>query len=216
MEPSSQEKGGEDDIESGCTCKVGRIQQKYSIPNLDDELVAYWTAPDDRMSLRELAEYFNRAVLEAAVAERGSVPLPEEVDTWYDLLADPDVISSSRTQVHRELQRRGVDVEAVLDDFVSYQSINRHLKNCRGVDRDDPEETDAEYVDRRMQSVYALENKLKAILTSTLEQLDRSGRIALSEFAVTINVTIVCSSCNRSHTLADVVETGGCDCETGG
>lgn len=213
MPKSQDSEGASYDTLDECTCKVGRVLDKYSIEHLDQELVDLWTAdPDERQSLRELAAYLNRAILREAAHEAGLNPVEEMVDTWYRILTDEDQSSGSETQVRLQLERDGVDVDEVTGDFVSYQTINRHLKQCRGAERAARDETDEENIRRRVQSIYALENKIIAVANDILEQLHNTGRISLSNFEIFVSITIRCSECGTHHNISDIVENKGCHC----
>lgn len=205
---------GRSETGGDCTCKVGMLERKHGLEGMDQELLEYWTADrDERLSLRDLAEYFNKEVLKATLAESGIVPVRREVDTWYRLLTDDDVTSGSRTQIRNQLEDQGVDTGKLTDEFVSYQTINRHLKNCLEGSREEPEESDDEHVRRRVQYLYGFESKLKSIVTDTLEKLDRAGRITLSDFVVRVNINLICSNCGTHYSLPDIVENKGCGCE---
>lgn len=189
--------------------------EAYSLEASDEEIVDRWVGDGtDRMSLRDLAAFFNKKVLCAAVRESQLGLVDEEIDTMYTLLTDCDVSDESRSQVRSQLRDGGIDPDELLDDFVSYQTVNRHLKQCNDVKRDSETETDDQYVRRRVQKIYALENKLDAVTNDILEQFDTTGRISLSDFETSIDVHVRCSNCGAQHRVGDIVENNGCLCES--
>lgn len=207
------EGGAGDDLDM-CECKVGRNLQKYALDRLNTELTESWTAPkEERSSLRELADYFNRQVLQAAAEEAGLNPVDEMVETWYTLLTNDESNSGSKTEIRWQLEQDGLDVDQVTADFVSYQTINRHLKQCHELERETDDETDSQNVRRRVQSIYALENKISAVTNDILGQLHRSGRISLRNFEVFVDINILCSDCGAHHNISDIVENQGCQCD---
>jgi hypothetical protein len=72
--------------------KVARLIQQYELTGLGAELEARWTGDGvERTSLRDLAEYFNRKLLAAALREAGRTPLDDEVASLYHDLTGDDV-----------------------------------------------------------------------------------------------------------------------------
>jgi hypothetical protein len=68
--------------ESGRRTKVVRLIDEYELGDIGDRLEHRWTTDgDDRMSLRDLADYFNQQLLAAAMAEAGMQPLSEKSRT---------------------------------------------------------------------------------------------------------------------------------------
>lgn len=86
---------------------------------LGDELVVRWTAKDNRMSLRDLADYFNKQLLKSQLDQQRVDMLPGEIDNMYTLLTDEDVTSGTRIQAENRLSEHDVNVEDLRSDFVS-------------------------------------------------------------------------------------------------
>lgn len=86
--------------------KVGRLVQEYDLQELPAELEARWTgATGERMSLRDLAELFNRRLLERALERAGRNPLETNVNRIYRTLIDDDDVSTGvKTRTRRELE----------------------------------------------------------------------------------------------------------------
>ncbi|MCU4975316.1 hypothetical protein OB955_21675 [Halobacteria archaeon AArc-m2/3/4] len=190
--------------------KIKRVSSKYGLEDIDQELADRWTRTDDRFSLRELADFFNEQVLRAAVESQNMNPLEGEVENFYRILTD-DVSSGVKMQARKRLEQNGVDVDELVHDFVSYQSINRHLKNDLGVTQSttksgsDPK--------RKQQRLYALQNRVVAVVENTLEQLQGTGELALPDFDVVVDIRITCSHCNRIHSLRELFDQKGCECQ---
>ncbi|MFC7007207.1 rod-determining factor RdfA [Halalkalicoccus salilacus] len=113
--------------------KVGRVIREYGLDGLGTELEIRWTGKGgDQYSLRALADRFNQRVLEAALEDAGVRSLEGDVENRYRLLTDDDVSAGMHQQARRELERAGVDVDALESDFVSHQSIYTYLTDHRG------------------------------------------------------------------------------------
>lgn len=192
--------------------KVGRVIEKYQLDGLAEELVAYWTGEyDERYSLRQLADYFNREVLRAALADAGENPLDGEVDNTYRLITDADVSEGMRTQAERRIERLGIDVDALASDFVSHQAIHTYLTKYQqvsypGADDDVQLAKDRERIDR-------LENRLVAVIEDALSRSRSTDRLALSDFDVFVDTRVMCEECGTTYTVSDLVDRGGCDCQ---
>ena len=181
-----------------------------------ENLQEYWTREDERYSLRGLADYVNQAVLRTAMEREGQNPLDGEVENTYRLLTDDEVSQGVRTQAHSRLDRGGVDVDAIEGDFVSYQTVNRHLKECLGVERDSTERSDSDRIDSGAQRIAALRNRTVAVTENTLDQLRSSGALALGDPDVYVDVTVTCTECGTHATVQELIDDGGCECEPAG
>jgi hypothetical protein len=189
--------------------KVGRLIRDYGLgEDFGDYLERRWTGESgERLSLRDLADLFNRRLLEAAMRENGMSPLAGEVENIYELLTDEDVSSADRTRSRRRLEREGVDVSQVTDDFVSYQAIRTYLKD-RGAEysgRDDRAAAAAS-------TIQQLRSRTATITESKLEQLREGDELDLGQFRVMVDVRVVCEDCGAQYDVTELLDRGGCDC----
>lgn len=191
-------------------CKVGRTAARYGLEGLDEELSARWGGTEDSAGVRELASTVNRRVLAAAMREAGLSPLDGEPGNLLRLLTDDDVPGSRRLDTRRRLERQGVDVEAVLSDTVSHQTVYNHLRDCLGVSKEQPDDR----LERRGSTLFALRNRTETVTRETLASLRDGGEIDIGEFDVLVDVRVVCDACGRSHELGTLLENRGCGCTT--
>lgn len=189
--------------------KVARLIDEYGLDGLGPELERRWTAEDNRMSLRDLAEFFNQRLLSQILTDADERPLEGEVENLYHLLTADDVSTAERTRARRRLERHGVEVEAVLDDFVSYQAIRTYLKRDRSVDSPTAE-TDP--VERYTESLQRLQGKTATVAESKIEQLHESGHLSLGETTTTVDIRVLCETCGGQYTIGELLRRGGCDC----
>ncbi|OVE85418.1 rod-determining factor RdfA [Natronolimnobius baerhuensis] len=196
-----------------CGCKVGRIATEYGLTDLNDELVRYWTdRTDDRYSTRDLAEHVNQRVLEAALDDAGLQYKDGEVENTYRLLTSDDVSSGTRVQTRKELERDAVPVENVERNFISHQTVYNHLTKCLEAELEEP--TDEEKLERSRDKLGALRNRTAAVTEDTVAQLERGDVIDIGEFNVLVNVTVTCEDCKTQYTIRDLLDQGGCDCQS--
>lgn len=194
--------------------KVDRVSEKYGLHSMDQELAARWTRSVDRFSLRDLAEYYNVRVLESAMDGADITPLDGDAENVYRLLTDDDVSRGNRTQAERHLERNGIDADELTADFVSYQTINRHLKNVLEVEYpDDDEPVDPETAAQR---IFALGNRTKAVTENTIDQLRSRGDVADGDYQVLVDISVTCYRCGQQSSVREFVDRNGCRCDEGG
>lgn len=190
--------------------KVARLIDEHGFGDIGIELERRWTAEgDERMSLRDLADYFNRRLLATAMEEHGMQPLDGEVENVYRLLTANDVSDADRTRVRRRLEREGVDVDSLSDDFVSYQAVRTYLRKDRGAayETDDRDRTTVE-----ADNLQRLRGRVSAIMESKMDQLRDGGHLSLGEFRTFVELRVHCQECNRQFEVGELLERGGCDC----
>ena len=194
----------------GRRSKVARVIDEYGLHELGPEMERLWTADENRRSLRTLADYFNRQLLESAVEEQDVQLLDGELENIYRLLTDDEVSSADRTRVRRQLEREGIAVEDIESDFVTYQAIRSYLKGHR----------DAEYtpeaanpIERQKTNLQQLRGRVTSVTEGTLEQLRANDQISLGEFRTLANIQVICEDCNVRFDVLELLGRGGCDCD---
>ena len=191
--------------------KVTRVLDKYDFSTLGDELVNRWTAKNNRMSLRQLAAYFNKQLLESRLDEKRVDMLPGEIENLYELLTDEDVTSGTRIQAENRLSEYGIDIDELRSDFVSRQAIHTYLTKHRQKTYDKPDAD--ETIDKRLEQLQRLKSRERAVTEQTLSTLRNTDRINLGEFQIFSSVQVQCSDCGRQFELTALLDRGGCDCE---
>lgn len=192
----------------GRRSKVARLIEEYGMDSLGAELERRWTAEEDRHSLRELASHFNRRVLQLALEDVDVRPLDGEVENMYRLLTDEDS-GADRTRIRRRLERDGVDIDAVEDDFVTYQAIRTYLKKHRGAEYT-PDDTDP--IEREVGNIQQLRGRVDSVAEGKIRQLRRTGKLDIGEFRTLVDVRVVCEDCNAQFGVIELLERGHCEC----
>lgn len=194
-----------------CTCKVGRSASRYGLDGIDADLVERWVG-EDADSLRDLETHVNTELVRAALEGAGESVIQGEASNYYRLLTDDETTEGTRVEARRRLERSGVDVDALLDSFVSHQTIHTHLRQCLDVtyDRDVPPD---ERVENARSFLQSLQRRTERITDGTLEQLRDADVYDLSEFSVYVDLMVSCESCGRVMALNDVFENEGCVCQ---
>ncbi|NHN47855.1 hypothetical protein G9464_09625 [Halostella sp. JP-L12] len=191
--------------------KVARLIEKYDLGSeVGDRLEADWTGTDgDRMSLRDLADRFNRRILAAAMRDADRPVIDGEAANAYRLLTD-DVSGARRTEARQRLERAGVDVEAVERDFVTYQAVRSYLTEYRDAEYEGT--SDEQRRENLAETVGRLRSRTTSVIESNLERLRDAGGFSLGEFRLLVSITVLCEDCDEQYGVAELLERGGCDC----
>lgn len=197
------------DRSPGRQSKVRRLVDEYELDGLGAELERKWTADENRSSLRELADHVNRKVLERALQAADVGTLSGEIENLYRLLTDDATSTADRTRARRRLEREGVDVDRLRDDFVTYQSVRTYLKNHRGAEYT-ASESDA--VDQATTTVHQLRSRLQTVAESKLKRMDETGNVDIGSPGAMVTVQVVCEECGRQFPFDEFVDRGHCDC----
>jgi hypothetical protein len=189
-------------------CKVDRVSEKWDLDDIDERLRRHREVSDE--SLRDLEAFFNQRVLEAAMRDARAETIEGEVKNVYRVLTEDGVSSGSRVEVENRLERIGVDPEAVMSDFVSYQSIRTHLRSC--LDIDTGQETELTPTDGK-NTVFKLLSRTEAVTKRTVDRLRSAGHVTVGDVDVRSSLRITCSECGEEYTFSRLVDRGGCRCD---
>ncbi|MFC6823402.1 rod-determining factor RdfA [Halopelagius fulvigenes] len=202
---------GNNSSTTGRGSKVGRLIGEYGLEGEGERLETYWTTDgEDRRSLRELADYFNRRLLRATMEAAGMNPLDGEVENTYRLLTDDDVSRGMQTQARQTLEREGVDVESLRSDFVSHQAIHTYLTKYREASRE--EQADVDRVEKGLETIQRLRSRTSAVSENIVENLAGTERIDLGDFEVLVDVRVFCRDCGTQYDVQELLNRGGCEC----
>ncbi|WP_424005195.1 rod-determining factor RdfA (plasmid) [Haloarcula salina] len=191
--------------------KVGRVIAERGLDGMGERLERRWLgAGSEQSSLRELAEYFNRVVVRAAMEERGIQVLDGEDAHFCELLTDEEVTSGTRTQAKRRLERDGIDIDRLTDDFVSHQAIHTYLTEYRNVERTSGDTPDR--LEQGRNTVQKLRNRLHAVTETTISMLSEDD-LSAGDISVYVDVKVSCDECGTQTTIGDFLDSDGCDCE---
>ncbi|MFB6140680.1 MAG: rod-determining factor RdfA [Halosimplex sp.] len=190
--------------------KVQRVIREYELDGLGRELERRWTGEGrERQSLRDLADFFNRRVLESAMDEASVVTLQGELENIYELLTGDDVTEGARTQARNRLEREGIDVDDLQGDFVSHYAIHTYLRDFREVEY---EASDADQREKSVETIQRLTSRLSAVTRRNVENLRSTERLDIGPVDVIADVQVVCQECGRQEDPIDLIERGGCRC----
>lgn len=193
--------------------KVKRLLEEYGFEEFGDYLVDRWTAEDSdsRLSLRALAHEFNIRLIEERLAAVNAAAIDGSGEHYYRSLTDDAMTSGMRTQVRRNLEQSGIDVDGLKEEFVSRQAIHTYLTKTRDVSQPSPESPIS--TSSVLETIDRLQERVRRVTASRLERLRSAGFVTLGDFRVVVNIQVYCADCGTQNNLPDLLREETCDCK---
>lgn len=193
--------------------KILRVMREYSLTDIDDEIERRWTDRENGDSLRELAHDINVRILRSAIDDTDGATMPGEVEYIYTLLTDDDVNQGDQAEVRSRLRNQGIDVEGLVDDFVSRQAVHNYLRTHRGVKAADTSRESEDIRENRLQTIQRLQSRLETVIRSAIDELTTANRLTIGDATVHVTARVRCSECGTQLTVDTLLRRGSCDCE---
>jgi sulfopyruvate decarboxylase TPP-binding subunit len=121
------------------------------------------------------------------------------------------VSSGVRTDTRSRLEQRGVDINSLESDFVTYQAIRSYLKDWRGAEYQTI--SDEAKIQKDLESIQRLMSRTTSVTEERIEKLRETDRIALDAFEVLLDVQVLCQACGDQHSVTELLERDGCPCQ---
>jgi len=193
---------------NGRRTKVARVIEKRALEGIGTQIEAAWIGEnEERTSLRDLADEFNQAVLEAALQKEGISPMNFEVSGTYEALKHGS--GSERTRAERRIEREGIDPDCLSSDFVSHQAIHTFLKKDRQASLP---ENETNPVEGKVQAIEKLQGRVTAVSESVISSLESSDHLNHDDYDVLVDVRTVCPHCGADYSIGELLRSGGCQC----
>lgn len=191
--------------------KVGKVLSKYDLEELQERLPALWTGEQGAdVSLRDLAEQLNVAVVRRTLERVGEDPLEGEAENVYTLLTGDDVSVGNRVQQRNRLERMGVDVDELESDFVTHQAVHTYL--TKGLDVSKDTDDDVDPVEKYETRIQRLRSRMAAVMEQSLEDLEKAGALSTGDVDATVSLQAYCQDCETHYELSELFAAGGCNC----
>ncbi len=192
------------------TCKVDRVRDKYDLYNLDARLEHRYRSTDE--GVRQLEDWINCQILERAMEKAGMTVLDGEERNYYRLLTNDEVLDSARREARGELREASVDVDEVESNFVSYQTVRKHLNECLDIDtsRDYNPDPGAD-----LQQIKKMRQRVTNVIEGSLARLSREDVAHIEDPSVTVSFKIRCGNCRRRHDVIEFLSGNAtCTCQS--
>lgn len=181
--------------------KIERVAQKHNLVGIGDELVDNWGSRPSDKSVRELASYFNFEVTDAALREAGIILDHDVVESIAEQLADDahSITASAFTE-------RDIDLRAVAEDLVTYQSVHDYLSDIRGEEYSESVRSKSQLIT----DLRRLQGRAETVDAQTVSKLIARDDVDAPEPDINIDVTALCPVCDTTTDLLDYLKHGGC------
>lgn len=190
--------------------KVARLIERYDLEGVGDDLEAQWTRSEDRRSLRSLAESFNERLLRAQLVDADVDTIAEDLSQLYAVLTGTTGSRGERTQIERRLERDGIDVERLTDEFVSYGAIRSYLVGHRNVTP--PSDSSGPSRETAARTIDGLRQRTASVTESKLRRLREADALRVDDHRVLVDVQVLCENCGKQYDVAALLADGACDC----
>lgn len=199
-------------VPDGCSCKVGRLADRHGLDRLHGELERRWLGRGiERQSVRDLADYFNRQLLEAKLRAADSDVMSGEAEYLYGALTDEEASAARREEARQRLSREGIDPDDLTDDFVSYQAIHNHLTDCLEVSSPVGGAGERSVAEDR-DELRRLRSRVEAVAGSMVDRLDRRTDAGVGDVDISVRIEARCADCGVRKSLTRLLADRGCDC----
>jgi len=192
--------------EIDCSCKVGRNAEKYGLETLDQQLL---DRREDGASLRELESVVNTSILRTLLRD-AETDLVGDAASIYEKLTDDDVSAGERTEVREWLAQADIDPDELTGDFVSYQTVRTHLRECLDVETN---RTSTLSLEDAQGTIEWARSRSEGIVERTIERLNRNGDFDADAIEIGHVIRVTCTECAMSYPIDTFLQRGGCHCE---
>lgn len=191
--------------------KVERVLKKYDLTEMGERLEAEWTGiSGERTSLRDLADNINKQILKTELQKTGSSPPDFETEGTYEVLRHDS--GSEEIRARRRLERRGIDVDTLSQDFVTHTAVHTYLREERGAslpsDNRDPIEAKVEMINK-------VKGRIEAVSESAIQSLVNADELERDDYDLLVDIRAICPSCGKDTPIDEFFRNGGCECEVG-
>lgn len=214
----SEENGDEEEqLPSGRDPKIVKSMKKYGLDGMGDDLERKWTQKDrsERYSIRELATYFNSAIVEQVFKDIGHAPAEIDAEEAYELLHDDDAPQEDVEFIRTWLRQNGVDPDELTSDFVSYHTVFNYLREVRDVESPDKKSSDPSgQKENAISRIKRLQRRLETISEGSLRTLRNNEIVPDRDFSIRVNIRVECPNCGRTTSIIKFLRKEGCKCDT--
>lgn len=200
-------------VGSSSRSKVARLIDKYDLEEFGDWIEDAWTDEgDDRQSLRDLTEEFNKRILAETFEEADEYINNIEVEHTYDILTNENISAGNRVEKRKKLERLGIDMDVLETEFITHQALYTYLTKVRGAEYEQKIDTD-EAIQRNIDTLRRLQSRTITVTEDTVDRMCDADRDIGEKYDFAVNVTASCRFCGKYYQAVELVKMGGCPCD---
>jgi hypothetical protein len=199
---------------SGPANKVAAVLKRRDMAELGSELEQRWTKADSGDSVRSLAAYFNRRVIEDTLVKHGAVPTDRELEDLSEAFSQTGRDEPLPVEIKSRFADLDVTPEQVADNLVSHQTMYRYLTEVRDASPDTTVPSLDDRVSSTKTTVQKLQTRLGSVTQNNLDLLSKQDGFTLGEYEAVVSLSITCRECGVSKSLLELLDDRGCDCDS--
>lgn len=201
-------------VEQG-QCKIDRVINQYGLndpqhASVDGGLLARWHGEGNHREYgyRTLTDWFNKRVMRTVYEEHGRKTLGNRIESDYAGLTGTDDIV--RNDIRSDVEADGIPVDDLIDDLVSWGTMQSHLKTCLDGNKA-PEQSTSNW---ERDAIRKARDVAKQKANESLSSLAANGEIEDGASAsVDIEIRLRCGECPTTVPF-EVAAQRGYVCET--
>ncbi|UHQ96105.1 rod-determining factor RdfA [Natrinema halophilum] len=206
------------DSERRCACKIGRTIEQYGLTDLNEEI--RHRRDGQNASLRVLADYINKQILEAALAEAetdltnvayGAVSADDALSAVYETLADDQIPADREARVRKRFEQNGIDLGEIESNWVTHPTVRSHLNNCLDIDtsRGIRITTNA-----ARNTIEWARTRCGQVVEQTISRLVSADIVTMQSTDVSVMIQITCPECGNTYRFGELLEQESCACSS--
>lgn len=189
--------------------KIVRVSEKYNLDlqGLGREMAEMWTHPDDnqRYTLNELRDYFNRQILKKAMENADMEPVPGEVEYGYKYLFEDDTSHADEMDVRQRLEEHNVPVNEVIEDFInSPQTIHNYLRQVENVELDKNSDNRTQK-EKSREHLKSLNRRYETIANDVIDSLIKNEELPPGDYTVNVECFVENKDTGTERNIADIL-----------
>lgn len=205
-----------DEHEQRCSCKIGRNIDRYDLVGLNEDLHHRRDGRDE--SLRDLADYINKRILEAALSETGidltnvaygAVSSDGALAAVYETLTSDMAPADRKARVQKRFEQNGIDVEEIESHWVTHPTVRSHLNECLDIDTTRRTRITPETA---RNTIEWARTRCGRVVEQTVSRLVSADIVAICDIEVSVLIQIMCSECDTTYRFGELLEEKSCDC----
>jgi hypothetical protein len=188
-------------------CKVQRVAEAYYLSGVNDELRRRYEASD--ATLHELADYVNDRIT-AITLDSIDEPIDAEPATVRAALTEAKDIPPTRRDDIRATLVGQIDVDQLINSYVSHETIRRHLNEHLDISTSQGGFNSFEEL---KDSLNAYQEQYENGVRSALERANKKELIDGGEYLI-FSTRVECQHCSETYRLQELLDNRGCDCQS--
>lgn len=196
--------GEKPNVPQAC-CKIQRVAEAYGLSGIDQELRRRYES--ENATLHGLANYINDRVTGITLDATDDSVEAEPATVRAALNEAEDMPAIKRDNIRATLAGQ-VDIDVLVDSFVSHETVRRHLNEHLDVSTS---RGGFETIEALQEALDAYQEQYENGVRSALERANKKGLMDGDQYRI-FSTRIECQHCSETYRLQELLESRGCSC----